>query len=41
MQKTNRKITNTNPSLAAIILNVNIKTQRQRFAGWIKIENII
>lgn len=25
MQKTNRKITNTNPSLAAVILNVNIK----------------
>ena len=25
MQKTNRKITNTNPSLAAIILNANIK----------------
>ena len=25
MQKTNRKITNTNPSLAAIILNLSIK----------------
>ena len=25
MQKTNRKITNTNPGLAAIILNLSIK----------------